>query len=105
MGQELAMQIETPHSSSDTLMTIDNAIAAIQNGEADSSIQVDLGGGRVARVNSDRGLDGLLQRLKGHKTMMALMESASDISHLIDSSPLHATEEVLEILDAATAKR
>lgn len=87
--------------ASETRLCLDEAIARLEAG-AGAGIVVDLGGGRSARADGHRGSDGLLQRLRGHRMLMALASGAADLSRF-ETSPgeLRIDPDVQEILDAA----
>lgn len=81
---------------------LDEAIRLLEAGEG-QDICVDLGDGRVARADGPRGSEGLLQRLRGHKMMLALASGAADLSRF-SAVPraLTIAPGVQEILDATT---
>jgi len=81
---------------------LEDAIRLLEAGKGED-ISVDLGAGRLARADGARGADGLLQRLRGHKMMIALASGAADLSRF-SAAPRSLTiaPGVQEILDAAT---
>ncbi|MEZ5953189.1 MAG: hypothetical protein R3C13_02685 [Hyphomonas sp.] len=83
-------------------LALDDAIRLLESGSGDG-VTVDLGDGRLARADGPRGNDGLLQRLRGHKMMVALASGAADLSHF-SSGPrsLVIAPAVQEILDVTT---
>ncbi len=87
------------------LMGVDEAIRNLEAGGGDG-LCVDLGGGRIARPDSPRGADGLLQRLRGHKMLMAQAASGADLSRFRSLPPaeIQVAPAVREILDAATRR-
>jgi uncharacterized membrane protein YccC len=93
------------HPAPDTQpLGLDEAIRLLEAGEAADSC-VDLGDGRRARADGPRGREGLLQRLRGHKMMLALASGAADLSRF-SAAPRSLTiaPGVQEILDAATQR-
>lgn len=81
---------------------LDEAIRLLEAGEG-QNITVDLGEGRLARADGPRGTEGLLQRLRGHKMMIALASGAADLSRFsVAPRSLTVAPAVQEILDAAT---
>jgi hypothetical protein len=83
---------------------LDEAIRLLESGQG-QDISVDLGEGRLARADSARGSEGLLQRLRGHKMMLALASGAADLSRFsVAPRSLTIAPGVQEILDAATHK-
>ncbi|HPF21858.1 MAG: hypothetical protein R3C08_01235 [Hyphomonas sp.] len=83
---------------------LDEAIRRLEAGEG-QDICVDLGGGRLARADGPRGTEGLLQRLRGHKMMIALASGAADLSRFsVAPRSLIVAPAVQEILDAATQR-
>lgn len=83
---------------------LDEAIRMLEAGEGQEVI-VDLGDGRMARADGPRGNEGLLQRLRGHKMMIALASGRADLSRF-SAAPglLTVAPAVQEILDAAIHK-
>jgi hypothetical protein len=93
------------HPAPDTQpLGLDEAIRLLEAGEG-ADICVDLGDGRLARADGPRGREGLLQRLRGHKMMLALASGAADPSRF-SAAPRSLTiaPGVQEILDAATQR-
>lgn len=88
----------------DGRLGLDEAITRLEAGQGDGLV-VDLGNGRTAIADGHRGDDGLLQRLRGHRMMVALASGAADLSQFspndgaVKVSPL-----VQEILDAAVQR-
>ena len=83
---------------------LDEAIRKLEAGTGDG-LAVDLGSGRVARADSPRGQEGLLQRLRGHKMLLALASGGADLSRLKGMTrELQVAPAVREILDAAARK-
>lgn len=89
---------------SERLLTLDEAISQLEAGITDE-IQVDLGNGRRACAEGLRGADGLLQRLRGHRMMLALVAGHADMPRFTPTELPTVSPIVQEILDAATAKR
>ena len=59
-------------SSTDTPLNLTAAIALIEQGHAPEGIVVDLGDGTLAKADGRFGLNGLLQRLRGYRKLVAL---------------------------------
>lgn len=93
------------HPAPDTKpLGLDEAIRLLEAGQG-QDICVDLGDGRLARADGPRGSEGLLQRLRGHKMMLALASGAADLSHFTASPhALTIAPGVQEILDATTQR-
>ncbi|MCA8902831.1 MAG: hypothetical protein KDA53_16455 [Hyphomonas sp.] len=88
-------------ASAPQVLGLDEAIRVLEAGAGDD-ITVDLGDGRIARSEGARGNEGLLQRLRGHKMMLALASGAADLSRFSAASrSLVVAPAVQEILDAA----
>ena len=68
--------IELPESS--PIYSLDDGIAAIEAGEASDNICVDIGHDTLIRADGAKGLQGLLQRLRGHRMILAM--SSGEIS-------------------------
>lgn len=100
MADGSAMRV---HPAPDTKpLGLDEAIRLLEAGQG-QDICVDLGDGRLARADGPRGSEGLLQRLRGHKMMLALASGAADLSHFTASPhALTIAPGVQEILDATT---
>ncbi len=85
------------------LVGLDEAISLLEAGLGDG-VCVDLGGGRVVTADTPRGAQGLLQRLRGHKMLLAL-SAGSDVSQLRPPAcDVTVAPAVRHILDAATRK-
>jgi hypothetical protein len=102
MADGSAMRV---HPAPDTKpLGLDEAIRLLEDGQG-KDICVDLGDGRLARADGPRGSEGLLQRLRGHKMMLALASGAADLSHFTASPhALTIAPGVQEILDATTQR-
>ncbi|MFN4183900.1 MAG: hypothetical protein ACK4M6_03885 [Hyphomonas sp.] len=84
--------------------SVEDAIGKLEAG-AGEGLAVDLGSGRIARADSPRGDEGLLQRLRGHKMLLAIASGGVDISRLkAMPGELQVAPAVREILDAAARK-
>lgn len=91
--------IELPDSPQ--IVSLDDGIALIEAGSAAETICVDIGHSKVLRADGVKGLQGLLQRLRGHRMILALSsgEIASSVVPMRSGKPdMHP--EVAEILDA-----
>lgn len=87
-----------------TVVTVDEAISRLEAG-AGAGLVVDLGGGRLARADGHRGQEGLLQRLRGHRMLLALASGAADLTRFQGApGELRIAPEVQDILDAATRR-
>jgi hypothetical protein len=90
--------------SGDTRLGLDEAITRLEAGQGDGLV-VDLGDGRTAIADGHRGDDGLLQRLRGHRMMVALASGAADLSQFSASAgAVNVAPLVQEILDAAVQR-
>ena len=92
-------------SADDPILELDEAIASIEADACPDGVQVDLGGGLIARADGPMGLGGLLQRLRAHKVLMALarMPSGSSATPMRTfSADMHP--DVAIILDALRNK-
>lgn len=83
---------------------LDEAISRLEAGKGEGLV-VDLGDGRFATADGHRGDDGLLQRLRGHRMLLALASGAADLSRF-ETTPdtLTIAPLVQEILDAASQR-
>lgn len=99
-----ASPLQAPTLRSEALSSLEDAIRRLENGGGDG-LAVDLGSGRVARADSPRGNEGLLQRLRGHRMLMALSSSGGDLARM-NALPteVQVAPAVREILDAAMRK-
>ncbi len=85
----------------DSIVSLEEAISLIESGEASETIVVDIGLDRLVRADGAQGLQGLLQRLRGHRMVLALSsgEATSSVVAMRSGRPeLHP--DVAEILDA-----
>lgn len=86
------------------MMSLEDAIRALEAGSGDG-VSVDLGQGRIAAADSPRGREGLLQRLRGHRMLIALASGQADLSRLRPlPEAVQVAPAVREILDAATRR-
>ena len=88
-------------SDTPPIVLLDEGIALIEAGDAPENICVDIGEGVLVRGNGPKGLQGLLQRLRGHRMVLALSsgEIAPSVVAMRSGKPeLHPS--VAEILDA-----
>jgi hypothetical protein len=84
--------------------SLDDAIVLLEAGQG-AGLIVDLGHGRLARASGMRGDEGLLQRLRGHKLILALASGQADLSHFSGSArPLVIAPEVQDIIDAIVSR-
>ena len=83
------------------IISLDDAIALLEADEAPENICVDIGHDILVRANGPKGLQGLLQRLRGHRMILALSsgELAQSVVPMRSGKPdMHP--DVAEILDA-----
>lgn len=86
-------------------LSLDEAIARLEAGADAEGMSVDLGDGRLASADGHRGGEGLLQRLRGHKMMLALASGSADLSRFAaQAGKVSVLPQVQEILDAARQK-
>lgn len=91
--------IELPEPS--PIVSLDEGIALIESGDAPETLCVDIGHTTLLRADGVKGLAGLLQRLRGHRTILALSsgEIASSVVPMRSGKPdMHP--DVAAILDA-----
>ena len=96
---EISGMIELPDSPQ--IVSLDEAIALIEAGEAPDDLCVDIGHEILVRADGANGLQGLLQRLRGHRMVLALStgEIAPSVVAMRSGKPeMHP--DVAEILDA-----
>lgn len=94
----------SPHNI-ELSLSLDDAIAQLESGVTDG-ISVDLGNGRKAVAEGVRGAEGLLQRLLGHRMILALAAGGKGAQqHFALLETVTVSPEVQEILDAAAIKR
>lgn len=97
----MASQLVQNAVGEDDILTLDQAIAAIEADACSDDVQVDLGNGLIAKANGRMGLGGLLQRLRAHKVLLsfAKMPAGSSATPMRPFSPdMHP--DVAIILDA-----
>lgn len=83
------------------IISLDDAIALLEADEAPENICVNIGGDTLVRANGPKGLQGLLQRLRGHRMILSLSsgELAQSVVPMRSGKPdMHP--DVAEILDA-----
>lgn len=80
---------------------LETAISLIESGDAPETLVVDLGDGCFARADGRLGLQGLLQRLRGHRLLMTVAQAGQDetVLPLRDGEP-EIEPQVAAILDA-----
>lgn len=96
---ERSKMIEKPNPAAP--VSLDDAIALIESGEATDALCVDIGHDVMIRADGGQGLQGLLQRLRGHRMILSLSagERADSVIAMRSGKPeLHP--HVAEILDA-----
>jgi len=83
------------------IVSLDEAIEMIEAEKAPDTICVDIGHKTLVRADGPKGLQGMLQRLRGHRMILSLSsgEAAQSIIPLRSGKPdMHP--DVAEILDA-----
>jgi hypothetical protein len=99
-----APALHSKTSTAETSLDLDAAIALLEKGEG-ANITVDLGDGRLARPTGHRGADGLLQRLRAHRMILALGAGPADLTAFSGTlRPLTIAPQVQDILDAISVK-
>lgn len=91
--------IERPEPS--PIVSLDEGIAMIESGDAPDNICVNIGSNTLLRADGVKGLAGLLQRLRGHRMILALSsgEIAPSVVPMRSGKPdMHP--DVAAILDA-----
>ncbi|MCF6329461.1 MAG: hypothetical protein L3J02_06650 [Henriciella sp.] len=90
------------HLSSDiTAVDLETGISMIEAGNASETLLVDLGEGSFARADGRLGLQGLLQRLRGHRALMTMaLNGGSDSVLPMRSGNPDMHPDVAVILDA-----
>ncbi len=90
------------HFSSDiTAVDLETAISMIEAGDASETLLVDLGEGSFARADGRLGLQGLLQRLRGHRALIAMaLNGGSETVLPMRSGNPDMHPDVAAILDA-----
>ena len=86
-------------------LSLSDGIARLEEGGPRQGLTVDLGGGILARADGRLGQAGLLQRLVGHRLIIAI---ASDRPQARVRLPVRKTEvepEAKELLDLARTSR
>lgn len=95
-GTSFALQVENTGP-----VDLETGIKLIETLRAGSDLRVDLGNGMIAKADGAQGLQGLLQRLRGHRMILAMAAgaTASGIAPMRSSKPdMHP--DVAIILDA-----
>lgn len=83
------------------IVSLDDAIAMIEADKAPDNICVDIGHKSLVRADGPKGLQGMLQRLRGHRMILSLSsgELAQSVVPMRSGKPdMHP--DVAEILDA-----
>lgn len=87
------------------LVGIDAAIARIESGEAEPGVAIDLGRGRIVRADGPRGLEGLLQRLRCHRALLAMMCGEAPVPEACHADMPAMSEQAKDLLDAIRRAR
>ncbi|MCR9271299.1 MAG: hypothetical protein ACX94B_11090 [Henriciella sp.] len=88
-------------SETPPIVSLDDGIAMIEGGTAPDNICVEIGDGKTLRADGVKGLQGLLQRLRGHRMILSLSsgEIAPTVVPMRSGKPdMHP--DVAAILDA-----
>ena len=96
---DTSSMIELPETP--PIVSLEDGIKLIESGNAPDNICVDIGHDILVRADGSKGLQGLLQRLRGHRMVLALSsgEATSSVVAMRSGRPeLHP--DVAEILDA-----
>ncbi|MEO0608188.1 MAG: hypothetical protein AAFY82_08135 [Pseudomonadota bacterium] len=96
---ERSSMIEQPNPTQ--IVPLDEGISLIESGEATETLCVNIGHEVLVRADGAQGLQGLLQRLRGHRMILSLSsgEIAPSVVAMRSGKPeLHP--HVAEILDA-----
>ena len=89
------------HPEPPAILALDEAITLIERGGAPDNICVELAPGLLVQADGEKGMQGLLQRLRGHRMILALSagEAAESVVPMRSGKPdMHP--DVAEILDA-----
>ncbi len=86
------------------VVSLEQAISCLEAGEPCDGIRVDLGGGRFAEADGPLGRKGLLQRLRGHRLLMAMVQDVAGLQVNAEEVSI-VSEEVQELLDAVKMAR
>ncbi|MEO1661635.1 MAG: hypothetical protein AAFR51_11650 [Pseudomonadota bacterium] len=96
---DTSSMIELPETP--PIVSLDEGIALIESGKAPENLCVDIGHDILVRADGRKGLQGLLQRLRGHRMVMTLASGeASDRVVPMRSGKPDMHPDVAEILDA-----
>ncbi len=87
-----------------SILPLEEAIARLESGEAAGDMQVDLGDGRIAQADGPNGEPGLLQRLRGHRLLLAMSEDIAVLPGPTDDIMI-VSNDVRELLDAVKKAR
>lgn len=86
-------------------MDLEAAIALLEAGKAPADLVVDLGDGRTAMADGPLGVQGLLQRLRGHRLLVALSADNTDLPISSSEEVPSVSEPVRELLDVVRKSR
>ena len=96
---DTSSMIELPETP--PIVSLEDGIKLIESGSAPDNICVDIGHDILVRADGSKGLQGLLQRLRGHRMVMALASGeASDSVVPMRSGKPDMHPDVAVILDA-----
>ncbi len=84
---------------------IDAAIARIGSGAVSPGQVIDLGHGRTIRTDGPGGLDGLLRRLRCHRTLLAMMCGEMPAPEACDADMPGMSKQAKDLLDAIRQAR
>ena len=96
---DTSSMIELPETP--PIVSLDEGSVLIESGKAPENICVDIGHDILVRADGSKGLQGLLQRVRGHRMVMTLASGeASDSVVPMRSGKPDMHPDVAEILDA-----
>ena len=85
-------------------VSLSEAISRLEAGKPSNGMKVDLGDGRYAEAGGPFGDKGLLQRLRGHRLLVAMVEDVAGVPGPAEDA-VAISDEVLELLDAVKKAR
>ena len=84
------------------ILSLDEAISLLESGKVSDELQVDFGDGTTSKVETG---PGLLQRLKGHRMLLAVAGGAADLTATRSiESAVFVDPEAAALLDALPQK-
>ena len=82
-------------------VSLSEGLAQLERGGPRPGLRVDLGDGAIAQADGTLGQAGLIQRLMGHRLLMALAGDPGQEGLVLPSRPLDVTPKTKELLDLA----